>query len=782
MEKDTEDSKSTAPRPQNPLLCQKCQAWDSIESYKDWWHYDSDDFIILGDLLNNTLCMICIAATWAVRARLEQIGTSPASRVWVRNDGPFFLDEDTGDLERSALHRIDSSNPEESIVRLLLALEVRIDPENATVPTKEEIERSRFNMTPQFCLRYSIGKSTSHLASVDPWEVRYFDFSVLKQWIQGCSKLHGVECQKSTQTDANSAVDDMPRGFRVINLQTMNVVQPSSTVKYVALSYMWPPEKDSERVQLEKKNHKAMEQPGGLSNMALPPVIIDAILLCQKLGETYLWIDRFCIIQDDSRSKHDQIRKMDTIYRSATFTIIAALNEKEAPGLPGFTGRPRVSSIYKPGRKLDVELRGVKLEGLTMADSSLWNTRGWTFQERVLSNRRIYITEHQVLYECSLGYATEEFTWYPLHQNAFLSLSAPEEKGSEEEFKQLPGFSRWPKYGRLINFHITNSTSILDYLDWVKDYTSRQLSFGSDILNAFSGIEGSLEEVLGTWFVFGLPVRYLIQALMWNTSDPVELRRTVPPIPSWSWASATNRSNYDWLATWRTDPLRVVSLVYFHYQDPDKGLRRLYVQEWWVEREVPLEDFRYETGVPPIVEMSKKYLPGEARNSQTWRECPHNPWQTLAYPVPHPDACRVASSLPGSLVFNTTVANLRLRRHSPEFHKRTQGGTTDDMEILDCNGEPVGIIKCTSSYWSTTQASESQEQDIIVICGALAGWYTRKWWATVPFHDFDQWRLHVMLVARDEATPFVARRLGVGYIRAHLWKHCAPRWETVVLC
>lgn len=127
-------------------------------------------------------------------------------------------------------------------------------------------------------------------------------------------------------------IDELPRGSRVINLNTMNVEVATSALTYVALSYRWPPEKDSERVQLEKSNREKLEKPGGLAKIGLPPIITDTMLLCKQLGENHLWIDRFCIIQDDPDSKHGQIRGMDRIYRCANFTIMAALGSMGTSG------------------------------------------------------------------------------------------------------------------------------------------------------------------------------------------------------------------------------------------------------------------------------------------------------------------------------------------------------------------------------------------------------------------------------------------------------------------
>ncbi|KAL2680457.1 hypothetical protein Neosp_008058 [[Neocosmospora] mangrovei] len=264
----------------------------------------------------------------------------------------------------------------------------------------------------------------------------------------------------------------------------MNVEEPAATLSYVALSYMWPSEKGLEHVQLERSNLHMLEQPSGLDQIALPPVITDTMLLCKQLGENYLWVDRLCIIQDDTDSKHGQIRGMDRIYRSANLTIMAAINDRDTQGLPGLANRPRVPSIFMRLPLDRVEMMGgvTKSAKLSAAEESVWNTRGWTFQERVLSTRRLYITEHQVLFECPRGYDTEVDSSY-----------SP--RATTESFKFRTTDPEWWFLHRdPVNYHITHDTSVEDYLAWVANYTSRQLSIGSDILNAFAGISGMLDE------------------------------------------------------------------------------------------------------------------------------------------------------------------------------------------------------------------------------------------------------------------------------------------------
>ncbi|RSL96088.1 hypothetical protein CEP52_011680 [Fusarium oligoseptatum] len=501
-------AQDTDARPENPLLCDSCQIWDNVDSYAEWWPYP-ESFDPLQNAPESVQCMVCKAAMTAITTRVSQMSIPQNSQVLFRNNGPYFLDHDTGDPAESISHRIDISDPFESVVRLLMGLVVKVESETSTVTDTAQSEKSEFEMAP-----------------------------------------HGG------------------------------------------------------RDKLEKGNRETLEKPGGLAKIALPPIITDTMLLCKQLGENYLWIDRFCIIQDDPNSKHGQIRGMDRIYRCANFTIMAALSGQEAWGLPGLVGRPRVSSAYKLAPKFDVELREIKPKGLSAAETSIWNTRGWTFQERVLSTRRLYITEHEALFECCLGCASEDLAHYPPHQRTNRG-NAP-----EDEFRELPGFFRWPEYGRGVNYHITDNTSLKDYLDWVANYTSRQLSFGSDVLNAFSGTGNLLGQVLGSNLIFCLPEKFLVQALMWTASDNIVMRTGIPEnLPSWSWASSPSKVDYKWIMEDKEDCLRVISLVYFCFQDAKEGLRKVETQEWWIEGEMAIEEFRNRDDVPPIEKHQRKVPP-----------------------------------------------------------------------------------------------------------------------------------------------------------------------------
>jgi hypothetical protein len=111
----------------------------------------------------------------------------------------------------------------------------------------------------------------------------------------------------------------------LIDCQTLDIML-AEDMPYVALSYVWGCGSAATSItELE----------------ALPNTIRDAITVTLKLGFRYLWVDRYCIDQENDEEKSDQCGKMDQVYQNAELTIIAAVGEDPSHGLPGVSLRKR---------------------------------------------------------------------------------------------------------------------------------------------------------------------------------------------------------------------------------------------------------------------------------------------------------------------------------------------------------------------------------------------------------------------------------------------------------
>jgi hypothetical protein len=108
----------------------------------------------------------------------------------------------------------------------------------------------------------------------------------------------------------------------------------------------------------------------------------------------------------------------------------------------------------------------------------------------------------------------------------------------------------------------------------VHEYTSRQLRYRSDMLNAFSGISRLISTTqFSSNFLYGLPERYFDQSLLWRRCRPPNIRFPSDIIlPSWSWASGDGPILYAFHS-------RIRSLVDWWIRDGSGGIQKINVEK-----------------------------------------------------------------------------------------------------------------------------------------------------------------------------------------------------------
>jgi len=185
------------PQPINPRLCSRCQVWDDVWS----WPYERYAYVSLEELSQNSHCIICqaVATVGDTRRReSDSLQHLPPSRILLRSNGPYFLDRGPGwgnpEPYRKAAHRIHSTDATKLAIKLLIHLDIIIHNPDSGLPDDLSTATPTLVVTPQFCLWYSTVEELPHLISIEPWEVDFFDVSLLKTWIKGCEKAHGQEC------------------------------------------------------------------------------------------------------------------------------------------------------------------------------------------------------------------------------------------------------------------------------------------------------------------------------------------------------------------------------------------------------------------------------------------------------------------------------------------------------------------------------------------------------------------------------------------------------------
>jgi hypothetical protein len=133
------------------------------------------------------------------------------------------------------------------------------------------------------------------------------------------------------------------RRYGVIHYQYPTAQTQGSLKSYACLSHVWG----------AKEKYRCG---GGLQN--IPQTIKDAMSVCSALGVQYLWVDRYCIDQNNTEEGHHLIFNMDKIYQRGHPAIIASARPDPHDGLPGvWTLRGDLSSTYEPAEKCLYRLR-----------------------------------------------------------------------------------------------------------------------------------------------------------------------------------------------------------------------------------------------------------------------------------------------------------------------------------------------------------------------------------------------------------------------------------------
>ncbi|KAE9376481.1 HET-domain-containing protein [Stipitochalara longipes BDJ] len=350
-------------------------------------------------------------------------------------------------------------------------------------------------------------------------------YSILKEWLDYCKTHHKVIC---------GLEGDQSLNLKLIDCTSLSIVSPSELPPYAALSYVW--------------GHNGISTYTKGRNIilgSLPNVITDAIVVTKELGLNFLWVDKLCIDQDNPDTKHDQISHMDFIYRSAEITFVAAAGEDENTGLPGVGTRVRrTQPVAQFG---DMKIISSMSHPFHTITNSRWWTRGWTYQEAVLSRRCLVFTEDQVYFKY---YAMNCFE--SIQNN--LDLTHVKNKSKSLQFMHSGIFSGKRKQAfAAVDLEKSAVGNLVRYLEHVHQYSSKNLSFEEDALEAFAGITSYLQRARDPIFqVWGVPFWYprgraavevcksIIVGLLWRhirDLDPTsEKPYRRPGFPSWSWA------------------------------------------------------------------------------------------------------------------------------------------------------------------------------------------------------------------------------------------------------
>jgi hypothetical protein len=265
----------------------------------------------------------------------------------------------------------------------------------------------------------------------------------------------------------------------------------------------------------------------GFKLSGLPQTLVDAVKIARHLNIRYLWIDCLCICQDDPEDWARESASMADIYSNA-YIVIAADHARNASegcfhlrpeksssvvDIPGYADQVTIS-LLDNSSELDSENGGLSSQPLS--------TRGWAYQERLLSPRVIHFASKQMYYECNHGIFGEDGCRVPDRYGATFGALGT----SEEDKTKIDKVQPWLDHDTW-HYHI------------VMEYTMRNLTKATDRLPGLAGIAKIFKGQFDTEYVAGLWSDTLLRDLTWtpfpSTGYP-ESPEDWYTGPSWSWA------------------------------------------------------------------------------------------------------------------------------------------------------------------------------------------------------------------------------------------------------
>ena len=363
------------------------------------------------------------------------------------------------------------------------------------------------------------GGNTFHARVLEP----FVNMSLVKGWLGFCEEFHSSTCGKAVSSDE-------VHSLHLIECSSRIVVDVSGPTRYIALSYVWGGSKCQSAVIL---GDSARTLPSKIAS-----TIEDAIVLTLALGVKYLWVDQFCIDQTDPQAKHQQIRHMDFIYRNAWLTIVAAAGHDADCGLPGITCRLKPPSVVA---KINGQhFTSVPQLAKSVIPYSTWNSRGWTYQECVMSSRLLVFTNDEAYFECR-------------SMNCSEAIHTPL---TAVHIKSLQRLISWHSHGIIPSLAVKRYPWD-DVHRYLRQFRQRSLTYPSDSFNAIQGVLNSLEciypSLLHIWALPVVPdvtiepfqsdfrrpivrtssrVEQLLTSLCWTTEERAS---RIHGLPSWSW-------------------------------------------------------------------------------------------------------------------------------------------------------------------------------------------------------------------------------------------------------
>lgn len=352
------------------------------------------------------------------------------------------------------------------------------------------------------------------------------DMALARRWKETCLSFHGAQCSNPRKTW-------LARPAWLIDVEQGCLVEGQGVFStYVAMSYIYG-RKTGSIVTAEVLTR--LRKPGALTGADpqvmsefVAPIVTHAISVTSALGERYLWADSLCIPYQDPKAQAEELNLMGSIYANAIVTVVS-LSGDAMDGLPGIRG---VSMPQKANQDV------VEFGEEQLVSHTPWNDphqdwsrhpyfdRGWTYQEYLLSSRKLLFFQGKVHWICSHA------CW---HEDMAMSTETVKNPAEDD--------TSWPSL-----FETTESQRKNELSQTIQKYCMKKLRYDEDALPAISATLRAMSRFFPGGFLYGIPEALFEWGLCWTPDNATaELRRREPSLrplesrlhpselPSWSW-------------------------------------------------------------------------------------------------------------------------------------------------------------------------------------------------------------------------------------------------------
>lgn len=284
------------------------------------------------------------------------------------------------------------------------------------------------------------------------------------------------------------------------------------------------------------------------------------MIVCHALSIRFLWVDSLCILQGSSGLSdwEEQSFQMSRIFGHAWVTIctpastscldsfLNKTSDRQSPearfewplGESPSEDSPTVylKLLSRNSKPVAIPTYNCRLSPLDLdLRYSAWEKRGWIFQERILSPRKVFFGSRMVHVQNNDIVSSE---------NGYGAIS------------RFEGSGVYDNSGTFLSTELIQSKGVFASDFWysiIASFPDKVFTNGADFLPALSGVARLFSEFTGHSYMAGLWKQDLHCGLLWkgDSLGPVSLDMLVstlrkPPVivPSWSWVNKGKSKNF----------------------------------------------------------------------------------------------------------------------------------------------------------------------------------------------------------------------------------------------